>query len=444
MLDVSVHPTHLVAGTPTRMALRFVNPDRGPCTHIAFRLDLPFGLTLIDGQTKVEIPSIPAGGTHVHAFTVRPAKAGEFTLTSGNFSYRDQYGVSEYPDAFRCELDVAAGAAPAATSPRPAPRLAVRLADAGAAFPAGTWHEIRILVRNPSDVTLGDVMLELSGPLRINGARQRAPELPPGGAVRFTFGVLADEGGRVPVEVRTAFTYPDGVGSICRTLQGDDLRVEVTGVSPAPVPAPPGEAARIILFLSASPDDSILLPPGYTRAQEDRWVPLRTDLELREVQEQLELSRGRDQYRIEPQSAARWKDISRKLAYHRPRVVHFSGHGDREGNLVAESDGGGPELLAPEGVARLFSVYESSIQCVFVNACYSERLARAVFKSIDNVIGMRWPVGDKAAVQFSIGFYSAYFNGVPVPDAFNQGLAAIERSQATLAESRTPLLLTRA
>jgi len=255
--------------------------------------------------------------------------------------------------------------------------------------------------------------------------------------------VIADEGGLLPIVVRTAFTYPDGVGSIRHTVQEDSLLVGVTERPPTPAPQPASEPARIILFLSACPDDSKLLPAEYRGAQEYMRVPLRTDLEMREVEEQRQLSRHREQYRIEPQSAARWKDISRTLAYYRPRVVHFSGHGDTEGNLVVEGDGGGAELVTPEGVARLFSVYETSIECVFVNACYSERLARAVFKSIDNVIGMRWEVGDVAAVQFSRGFYTAYFNGVRVPDAFNAGLADIERSEATQPESRTPLLLTR-
>jgi hypothetical protein len=146
---------------------------------------------------------------------------------------------------------------------------------------------------------------------------------------------------------------------------------------------------------------------------------------------------------IEDRPAARWKDISQALAYLRPCVVHFSGHGDREGNLVIERDGGGADLVNPEGMARLFGVYKASIECVFVNACHSELLARAVFKHIDNVIGMRWSVGDEAAIQFSIGFYTGYFNGLRIPDAFEQGLAHIERSEATQPDSRTPLLLTR-
>jgi len=425
------------------MALRFVNTDRGPCTDIVFRLDLPFGLTLIDGRSKVEIPSIPAGGTHVHEFTVTPTRAGEFTLTSLNFSYRDQYGVPEYPDDFRSELHVAGGAAPMPTSPRPAPRLAVRLEDAESALPAGAWREIRILVRNPSDVTLADVMLDLSGSLRSNGARQRASRLPPGTTVRFTFSVIADEGGQVPVGVRTAFTYPDGLGSIRRAVHDDSLVVEVTERPPAAAAQPASEADRIILFLSACPDDSNWLPAEYQDATGNNWVPLRTDLELRDVKEQLQLSRHRDRYRIEDRPAVRWKDIRQALSYHRPRIVHFSGHGDKEGNLVIERDGGGAELVTPEGVAGLFDVYRTSLECVFVNACYSERLARAVFQTIDNVIGMRWEIGDQAAVEFSIGFYSGYFNGLRVPDAFQQGLASIKRSEATQPDSRTPLLLRR-
>ena len=95
----------------------------------------------------------------------------------------------------------------------------------------------------------------------------------------------------------------------------------------------------------------------------------------------------------------------------------------------------------PEGLASLFGLHRATINCVIVNACYSERLARAMSQHIDHVVGMRSKIGDEAAIEFSVGFYTGLFAGHPVPEAFKRGLAHIQRSEATRPEYRTPLLL---
>ena len=121
MIEVSVQPSHIVAGKRARLAIRFTNTSRGPCSDIVFRLELPSGISLLEGRSRIEVPLIPAGGTHVHEITVEPSKSGEFELTSGNFSYRDQYGVSSYRADLRWKLSVAPGSSARPASPRPAP-----------------------------------------------------------------------------------------------------------------------------------------------------------------------------------------------------------------------------------------------------------------------------------------------------------------------------------
>jgi hypothetical protein len=429
MIEVSIQPSHIVAGRQTGLAIRFVNTSQGPCSDIVFRLAMPFGISLIEGRSKVEIPSLPAGRTHVHEITVEASKSGEFELTSGNFSYCDQYGVPAYPADFRCRLTVAAGPSAQRISPRPVPGLSVRMDAANGKFPIGEWGEIRVLVRNTSDVTLDGVTMDVSGPLRTNGRRARVPQLGPGATARFTFNVIAAEGGQVPVGVRTTFTYPDGLGSVHQATQEDTLRAVVA--APGPVSRPP-EKPGTILYLTASPKDpdpDLQLPP------------LRTDLEMRKVKERLQLSRERDRYRIEFCPASRQEDISQALLDFEPEIVHFSGHGDSDGNLLLENDGGGVVPTSPEGLARLFRLHRSTIKCVIVNACYSERLARAMSQYIDHVVGMRWLIGDEAAIQFCVGFYTGLFNSQSVPAAFERGLALIQGPEATTIEYRTPLLL---
>jgi hypothetical protein len=423
MIEVSIQPTHIVADRRARLAIRFTNTSHGPCSDIVFRFELPSGISLLEGRSRIEIPLIPAGGTHVQAITVEPSKSGEFELTSDNFSYRDQYGVSAYRADLRWKLSVAPGPSARAASPRPAPRVAVRLEDAFSKLPTRAWGEIRVLVQNTSDVALGGVTMDVSGPLRTNGRRSRVPQLRPGATARFTFSVIAEESGQVPVIVRLTFTYPDGLGSIRQATQEDSLRVVAGQHS---VVGPGGT----ILYLTASPNDPDLELP-----------PLRTDLEMKKVKERLQLSRTRDQYRIEFCPASEWDDLSQALVDYDPQVVHFSGHGDSDGNLLLEDAVGGVALTAPEGLASLFGLHRATITCVIVNACYSERLARAMSQQIDHVIGMRWQIGDEAAIEFSVGFYTGLFAGRPVPEAFKRGLAHIQRSEATRLEYRTPLLL---
>jgi hypothetical protein len=423
MIEVSVQPAHLIAGRRARLAIRFTNKCQGPCSDIVFRLELPSGISLLEGRSKVEIPSIAAGGTHVHEITVEPRKSGEFELTSGNFSYRDQYGVSAYPTDFHCKLLVAPGLPPRPASPRPAPELAVRLEDASSKLPTGEWSEIRVLVQNTSDVALDGVTMDMSGPLRTNGRQSRIPQLRPGATARFTFSVLAEESGQVPVSVRLAFRYPDGLGSIRQATQDDGLRVAAGQDS---VAAPGGT----ILYLTASPKDL-----------DRKLPPLRTDLEMKKVKERLQLSKTRGQYQIEFCPASEWDDLSQALADYDPQVVHFSGHGDSNGNLLLENAVGGVALTTPEGLASLFGLHRATITCVIVNACYSERLARAMSQHIDHVVGMRCQIGDEAAIEFSVGFYTGLFAGHPVPEAFKRGLAHIQRSKATRPEYWTPLLL---
>jgi hypothetical protein len=429
MIEVSIQPSHIVAGRRARLGIRFTNTSQGPCSDIVFRFELPSGISLLDGRSKVEIPSIPAGGTHVHEITVEPSKSGELELTSGNFSYRDQYGVSAYRSDLRLKLSVAPGSPARPTSPRPAPRPAVRLEDASSKLPTGAWGEIRLLVQNTSDVALGDVTMDVSGPLRTNGRRSRVPQLRPGATARFTFSVIAEERGQVPVSVRLTFTYPDGLGSIRMATHENSLRV-TAGQDPVAGQDQAAGPGRTILYLTASPNDP-----------DQELPPLRTDLEMKKVKERLQLSRTRDQYRLEFCPASRWDDLSQALADYDPQVVHFSGHGDSDGNLLLEDAVGGVAPTTPEGLARLFSVHRTTITCVIVNACYSERLARAMSQHIDHVIGMRWQIGDEAGIEFSVGFYTGLFAGHPVPEAFERGLAHIQRSEATMLEYRTPLLL---
>lgn len=166
-----------------------------------------------------------------------------------------------------------------------------------------------------------------------------------------------------------------------------------------------------ILILSANPKDT---------------ARLGLDVEVREIEEALELAINRDAFEVIKKSAVRVTDLRRALLKYRPHIVHFSGHGAGEQGLVLENDVGQMHLVSTEALAGLFKALEpDEVECVLLNACYSEVQASAIHQSVDCVIGMNQPIGDKAAIQFSEGFYDALGAGSAYDKAFEIGCSAI-------------------
>lgn len=153
---------------------------------------------------------------------------------------------------------------------------------------------------------------------------------------------------------------------------------------------------------------------------------LRLDEEVREIQEGLQRSRSRDQFEIISKWAVRPDDLRRALLDHEPQIVHFSGHGAGTDGLILENNVGQIKLVSAQSLARLFSLFKDSIECVLLNACYSEAQAEAIRQHIDYVIGMSQDIGDRAAIRFAVGFYDALGAGRSYVDAFQFGLTAID------------------
>lgn len=51
--------------------------------------------------------------------------------------------------------------------------------------------------------------------------------------------------------------------------------------------------------------------------------------------------------------------------------------------------------------------YSEHVECVLINAYYSEIQADAIVQYISYIIGMEKEIGDTAAVKFAVGFYDA-------------------------------------
>ncbi|MFN5516564.1 MAG: AAA-like domain-containing protein [Cyanobacteriota bacterium] len=203
---------------------------------------------------------------------------------------------------------------------------------------------------------------------------------------------------------------------------------------------------RTILFLAANPNNS---------------TQLRLGEEAREIDEGLTRSKQREQFKLEQKWAVRPKDIQRAMLDLSPQFVHFSGHGmgtETAGDsaeagrkmvaevenpaplegLVFENETGQAQLVSKEALAGLFELFADQLECVLLNACYSEIQAEAIAAHIPYVIGMNRAIGDKAARVFAVGFYDALGAGKDIEFAYKFACNSIRMEG--IPEHLTPVL----
>jgi hypothetical protein len=172
-----------------------------------------------------------------------------------------------------------------------------------------------------------------------------------------------------------------------------------------------GDAKVIsVLFLSADPTDASRLRLGE---------------ELREIQEKLQLAKLRGQFELYQRMSVRPADISQALLDVQPRIVHFSGHGTATGALYFENQLGSTHPIQPDALSALFEQFADQVNCVVLNACYSEIQANAIAQYIDYVIGMSQAMSDRGAIAFTIGFYQALGAGRSIEEAYKLGCVQI-------------------
>ncbi len=165
---------------------------------------------------------------------------------------------------------------------------------------------------------------------------------------------------------------------------------------------------------------------------------LRLDKELREIDEGLRRSQHRDKFTLQPKFAVRPDDLRRALLDFNPQIVHFCGHGSGENGLILESDAGLAQFVPTQALANLFKRFATrGLECVVLNACYSEIQANAIAEHIDYVVGMDSTISDNTAIQFAIGFYDELGAGWSFEDAYHGGCDAI--ALQGIPEENTPV-----
>lgn len=165
-----------------------------------------------------------------------------------------------------------------------------------------------------------------------------------------------------------------------------------------------------VLFLAANPVDQ---------------QQLRLDEEVRSISEMIRKSKHRDSVKLESRWAVRPLDVLQAINECRPHVVHFSGHGSDQDEIVFQDNSGNTKLVSKEAIVQTMAAGSDEIQLVFFNTCYSRGQAQAVVDHVPAAIGMKTSIGDEAARIFAAQFYSGIGFGLSIGRAFQQAKAAM-------------------
>jgi CHAT domain len=166
------------------------------------------------------------------------------------------------------------------------------------------------------------------------------------------------------------------------------------------------ESVTKLAFLLASPRDQ---------------QPIDVSQEIRDISDWIRRSRFRDAFLHEIFLAVRVRDLQDILLRAKPTIVHFSGHGNEQHELLLETDDGQSAPVEAAAFAQLFQVVGRGVRCVVLNACSTAMAAKEVSAYVDVAIGSEGPIQDVAARAFAEGFYNALGHGQGIQAAFEAG-----------------------
>src|SRR5437588_4246939 len=92
-----------------------------------------------------------------------------------------------------------------------------------------------------------------------------------------------------------------------------------------------------ILFLAANPVDT-------TR--------LRLDKEIREIENKIQIGTNRDSFELISSWSLRASDLQESLLRYKPQIVHFSGHGSSNQEIILEDNFGNSKPVSKEALSN--------------------------------------------------------------------------------------------
>lgn len=171
-----------------------------------------------------------------------------------------------------------------------------------------------------------------------------------------------------------------------------------------------------ILFLAANPYETAMI---------------NVRKEFVDIQNTLLTTKHRSKFEINADHATTAEDLDALFERIKPTIVHFSAHGTNNGSIVLHDSHGNGEDITHEILSGIFRIWGASVKLVILNACYSEKQAKAIAKYVDCVIGMPREIFDDDAIRFATKFYYSLGSGKDVFTAHRAGVLELRRLGVT-------------
>jgi hypothetical protein len=137
------------------------------------------------------------------------------------------------------------------------------------------------------------------------------------------------------------------------------------------------------------------------------------------IQASIRAAKHREHFVATFAPAIRAEELPTYLSNETPTVVHFAGHGLKEGVTFRDSD-------VPISGAQLAEAFrDRDIRLVVLNSCFSMDQAKAIKKVVPSVIGTKWAVKDRDAVTFPTTLYRGLGDGLKIGDAFRDARLSV-------------------
>lgn len=170
--------------------------------------------------------------------------------------------------------------------------------------------------------------------------------------------------------------------------------------------------AKSILFISANP----LSRQGNKLLQ--------VDFEHQKISEELSKGDARDQFKFQNPKFALTKSDFLKIEDYQPYVLHFAGHGEKEGIYIQDGQNR-PKLLPALSLNLLCEDLKGVTELVVLNCCLSAPQAEVIAQHIPYVVGTQVRLPDELAVAFSLGLYNGLSQGNDMGKAIRRGIQSV-------------------
>jgi hypothetical protein len=150
------------------------------------------------------------------------------------------------------------------------------------------------------------------------------------------------------------------------------------------------------------------------------------DVEENNIESARVASANRDYFEIKSKGAVTKDMLHSDLESYKPDILHISGHGSEEGVLYFHDEENYKKEVSIEMFSEFIQNYKPHLKCVFMNACFSLMKTSDFRVTKDQaIIGMNTEVPNDTASTFSKAFYTSFFEGKSISDAFKTAIDVV-------------------